>query len=241
MNIVIPMAGRGQRFVDAGFETPKPLIDVCGIPMYARATESLPIELATKLIFVCLAEHLEERGLREDIERRYGHLPVATVALDDVTGGQAETVLAAENELDLDEQLIIFNADTTCRTTLGDRLTGRPDFDGLLGVFEADGDHWSFARTDDGGRVIETAEKVRISKWASTGLYHFTEARAFVDAATGALTSGDRSRGEFYVAPLYNRLIEAGLDIRIDVASEVRVMGTPEELAKFERLGVEHG
>ena len=33
INIVIPMAGRGSRFASAGFELPKPLIDVMGKPM----------------------------------------------------------------------------------------------------------------------------------------------------------------------------------------------------------------
>lgn len=33
LNIVIPMAGRGSRFANAGYKMPKPLIDVNGKPM----------------------------------------------------------------------------------------------------------------------------------------------------------------------------------------------------------------
>ena len=61
MNIVMPMAGRGHRFVEAGIDVPKPLIDVRGRPMYAWATDGLPLDEANRLIFICLAEHLADR------------------------------------------------------------------------------------------------------------------------------------------------------------------------------------
>ncbi len=33
LNIVLPMAGRGSRFANAGYTLPKPLIPVHGVPM----------------------------------------------------------------------------------------------------------------------------------------------------------------------------------------------------------------
>ena len=72
MNIVMPMAGRGHRFVEAGIDVPKPLIDVRGRPMYAWATDGLPLDEANRLIFICLAEHLAGRALEADILTRYG-------------------------------------------------------------------------------------------------------------------------------------------------------------------------
>ncbi len=54
MNIVMPMAGRGSRFAQVGIDTPKPLIDVRGKPMYAWATDGLPLDRARRLIFICL-------------------------------------------------------------------------------------------------------------------------------------------------------------------------------------------
>ena len=82
MNIVIPMAGRGSRFADVGIETPKPLIDVRGRPMYSWAVDSLPLAHAERLIFVCLAEHLEAHPLREDIASRYAELNPEIIAVN---------------------------------------------------------------------------------------------------------------------------------------------------------------
>ncbi|QQR73860.1 MAG: glycosyltransferase family 2 protein [Holophagales bacterium] len=236
MNIVIPMAGRGQRFVDAGYAVPKPMIPVLGRPMYSWAVESLPLELASRLIFVCLAEHLEGHGLAEDIAARYRRFGPVVRGLEAVTRGQVCTVLTARDLLDPSQPLLIYNADTWCRTRLGERLPALPaEVDGLLGVFEAPGDHWSFARTDANGRVVETAEKRRISPWASTGLYHFSRTGDFLRHADAMIAAEDTTRGEFYVAPLYNRMLREGADLRLDVAEEVRVLGTPAELAAFER------
>jgi NDP-sugar pyrophosphorylase family protein len=235
VNIVMPMAGRGSRFAEIGIDVPKPLIDVFGRPMYAWAMESLPLELATRVIFICLAEHLRDRKLEQDIRRRYGHFELAIISLDEVTEGQACTVLKAESLIDNNEPLLIYNADTYCRTELATRLPTLPEsVAGVLGVFRAAGDKWSFARTDAAGRVVETAEKRRISDWASTGLYYFRRGCEFVEHSHKMIAENERVNNEFYVAPIYNRMIAAGAEIWIDPADEVWALGTPEDLRHFQ-------
>ena len=236
VTIVMPMAGRGSRFAQVGIKTPKPMIDVRGRPMYAWATDSLPLELAGRVIFICLAEHLESNDLRRDIETRYARLRPIIIPLDKVTEGQACTVLEARPYIDNDEPVLIYNADTYCRTGLSQMLPTLPaSVAGVLGVFNAPGDKWSFVRRDDSGRVVEAAEKKRISDWACTGLYHFSRGNEFVRYADAMIAANDRVNNEFYVAPVYNRMIADGLDIRVDVAREVWVLGTPEDLAYFEK------
>jgi len=237
VNIVIPMAGKGQRFSEAGFAEPKPLIDANGVPMYARAVESLPISLASRLIFICLREHLESHRLEADIQDRYAEFDPIVLPLDGVTEGQACTVLKARQFIDSAEPLLIYNADTVCRTDLDQTLPLlAPEVEGLIGVFQAEGDRWSFARVEgESDRVVETAEKVRISDWATTGLYYFRRGADFVRHADGMVSEDDRTRGEFYVIPVYNRMIAEGADVRIDRAHDVSCLGTPEELSEFNR------
>jgi len=232
LNIVIPMAGRGQRFREAGYTDPKPLIPVRGRPMYSWAAESLPLERAARLIFVVLEEDADR--LVPDIETRYGeHAPIVRI-LSGTTDGQLCTVLSVRDDLDPELPIAIYNSDTVCRGALAS-LDRQTEVDGLIGVFRAEGDHWSFARADSTGRVVETAEKRRISEWATTGLYHFGSTADFLHHADSMIADDDRTRGEFYVAPLYNRLIKAGADVRLDPASEVWVLGTPAELEQFLR------
>lgn len=235
MNIVMPMAGRGSRFQEVGYAVPKPLIDVRGKPMYAWAMDSLPLRLAKRVIFICLAEHLRDRSLADDIRARYAAYDPIIISLDKVTEGQACTVLEARPWIDSSDPLIIYNADTYCQTQLESRLPVLSrEIAGVLSVFNAAGDKWSFARVDDTGRVVETAEKRRISDWATTGLYYFAHGSDFVRHAIAMIAANERERGEFYVAPVYNRLIAAGGDVRVDIADAVWVLGTPEDLADFD-------
>ena len=234
MNIVIPMAGRGSRFALAGLATPKPLIDVLGKPMYAWAVESMPLALAKRLIFICLKEHLEAFPLEADIQSRYAEYAPVVIALDEVTEGQASTVLLAREHFVQDAPLMIFNADTYCRTDLQHTLPEMPgSVAGMLGVFRAEGDRWSFARTDAEGRVVETSEKVRISDLACTGLYYFSSASQFCEYADRMIRENLRVKNEFYVAPVYNLMIGDGLDIRLNIAEEAWALGTPEDLNAF--------
>jgi UDP-N-acetylglucosamine diphosphorylase / glucose-1-phosphate thymidylyltransferase / UDP-N-acetylgalactosamine diphosphorylase / glucosamine-1-phosphate N-acetyltransferase / galactosamine-1-phosphate N-acetyltransferase len=235
VNVLIPMAGRGKRFAECGFKEPKPLIPVLGRPMYSWAVDGLPLDSTSRLIFVCLREHLKDSALEADIRFRYARFDPQIISLDRVTEGQACTVLAARERIDTEEDLVIFNADTYCPTTLKHALAlFGSSVDGVLDVFRGQGTHWSFARTDLAGRVLETAEKRRISEWSTTGLYYFRKGRDFVRHADDMIRSEERSNGEFYVAPVYNRMIAAGADIRINPVDQIWVLGTPEELAAFE-------
>lgn len=230
MNIVMPMAGRGSRFADVGIRVPKPMIEVKGKPMYAWAMDGLPLDRATKVIFLCLAEHLKGFGLEEDIRTRYAALNPEIIPLTKVTEGQACTVLEARRHIDSAQPLLIFNADTYARTSFPPPAASVA---GVLGVFEAPGDKYSFARTDASGRVVEVAEKTRISNHCCTGLYWFASGAEFVREADAMIAANERVKNEFYVAPVYNRMIAKGRDIRIDPADEVWVLGTPEDLAHF--------
>jgi dTDP-glucose pyrophosphorylase len=157
------------------------------------------------------------------------------VPLDHVTEGQACTVLTAREWIAGDEPLLVYNADTYCATTLAAAISRWPRADGILDVFSASGDKWSFARLDGEDRVLETAEKRRISEWANTGLYYFRRGRDFVRHAEAMIEAGERTNNEFYVAPVYNRLIAAGGDVRANKVEQVWALGTPEDLAHFER------
>ena len=54
LNIVIPMAGRGTRFVKEGYTLPKPLIPVRGVPMIKVVTNNLRPACEHQFIFLCL-------------------------------------------------------------------------------------------------------------------------------------------------------------------------------------------
>ena len=108
--------------------------------------------------------------------------------------------------------------------------------DGFIPCCQAEGDHWSFVRLDDAGKVAEIREKKRISNYCTLGAYYFRTCQLYADLYHEYY---DRERelvnGEKYVAPLYDYLLGKGGEIYIsDVPPEkVHVLGTPEELQVF--------
>ncbi|MEO8392402.1 MAG: glycosyltransferase family 2 protein [Chloroflexota bacterium] len=232
MKVVVPMAGRGSRFADAGIDTPKPLIDVAGEPMLTWALKSLAGIENAQMIFIILREHDQKYGLAGLLREHYPD--AETVLLPDVTGGQLQTVLAARDLIDSEDDLLVANCDTYLVTDLMHTIRSRePDVAGIISVAQMPGDRWSFVRVDDQGRAVEVAEKVRISPHASTGFYYFANGHQLVTVASDMIAHGEKTRGEYYVIPVYQKYIERGWRVTIAPVREMWDMGTPEALAAF--------
>lgn len=235
MNIIIPMAGRGSRLSGHPSGRPKPLIEVGGAPLWKWAAGCLPLERASRLIFVCLAEHDDRYGLKAQIRNSYRDLPLEIVILDEVTDGQLRSVVEAADRMIPQDSLMIYNADTWFRHNLEEFHTALRSCAGLLGVSQRQGEQWSFARLGPDGGVVEVAEKRRISDFACTGLYYFSSTYSFLDDAARALEGPPIESDEHYVAPLYRRLIERGARVDVHLATEFFPIGTPAELEDFEK------
>ena len=63
------MVGYGSRFVKAGYELPKSLIDTKGKPMIEVVVENLTPSISHKFIFICQNAHLNTYGLRPLLQK----------------------------------------------------------------------------------------------------------------------------------------------------------------------------
>lgn len=239
LTIVVPMAGRGSRFADAGFKDPKPLIPVKGRPMIKLVIENLRPKRPHRFVFICQREHVKAY----DLERLLGEWApgCAIVQLDGVTEGAACSVLTADAWLD-DSPLMIANSDQYLDVSIDDYLDGAAGLDGMIMTMTASDPKWSFVAVDADGMATELAEKVPISDEATVGVYNFARGRDFADAAREMIAKDLRVNGEFYVAPVYNMLIEKGAKIGIhNIGSEAAGMyglGVPADLALFLSLPI---
>ena len=82
---------------------------------------------------------------------------------------------------------------------------------------------------------MEVAEKRRISDNCSLGAYYFSSAALYQEAYDHLYGSGWDGAREKYIAPMYQYLIENGMEVTISLvdARRVHVLGTPEELNAF--------
>lgn len=237
INILIPMAGAGSRFVEANYDKPKPLIDVHNEPMIKWAVKSIDFIDKLKnfsLIFIILKEHDEKHGLKKQLKEIFSEYKdnIEIVIINEITRGQAETCLAAKNHINNYNKLIIHNCDTYSTSNIFD-IINEYNPDGILPCFESDHPRYSFAKTDEHNNVIETAEKNPISNNATNGTYYFKRGLDFVQVAENAIRNNEFYNNEFYIAPLYNKLIKSGKKIKIAKTKLNHVLGTPEELNNF--------
>lgn len=235
LNIVIPMAGRGQRFADAGYGLPKPLIPIHGQPMIQVVISNLAPSCSHRFIFLILREHDEHYGLSTHLRQWAPGCKV--IFVDQVTEGAACTVLLARDEIDSDEPLMIANCDQYIDADINSYLSSIGTADGLIMTMWADDAKWSFVRMDSDGRVSEVVEKVVISNEATVGIYNFRRGADFVAGADAMIAENLRVNGEFYVAPVYNALIRGGADVRVHsigkVGAGMHGIGTPADLEAF--------
>jgi len=239
LTIVIPMAGRGSRFADAGYKDPKPLIPVRGVPMIKLVIDNLRPGRPHRFVFICQREHVVAYGLEP---RLAAWAPgCAIVQLDGVTEGAACSVLTAEAYLD-DSPLMIANADQYLDVSMNDYLDAADGLDGMIMTMTASDPKWSFVAVDERGLATQLAEKVPISDEATVGVYNFAHGRDFARAAREMIARDLRVNGEFYVAPVYNMLIEQGARIGIhNIGNEANGMyglGVPADLELFLSLPI---
>ncbi len=235
MNLIITMGGIGSRFKKAGYEVPKYMIQAKGKTLFEWSMDSLLDynKQINKYVFVVRKEDHALEFIKKHCEA-YGLKKIEIIEIDYLTDGQATTALIGIEQCNLDEAVMIYNIDTYVEPyelKLCD-ING----DGHIPCFHADGDHWSFVKTDKTGKVIEVKEKVRISNNCTLGAYYFSSGRLFQYLYEKYYSKSDYSKAkERYVAPLYNIMIKLGLNVTVSYVSadKVHVLGTPEELKVF--------
>lgn len=235
MKVLIPMAGAGSRFTNAGYTFPKPLISVQNInnkPMIQVIVENLNVD--AEHIFIVRKEHSEKYNLHQLLNVISPHCKIVTV--DHLTEGAACTTLLAKEYINNDEPLLIANSDQFVEwdsnefmySMTGDKIDG-----GIL-TFNNSHPKWSYVRLDDNGFVTEVKEKKVISNEATVGIYYWSKGSEYVKYAERMIAKNIRVNNEFYVCPVYNEAIGDGKKIKIFHIDKMWGLGTPEDLTYFQ-------
>jgi len=233
MKVLIPMAGAGSRFSKEGYTFPKPLIDVNGKPMIQVVVENLDFDC--EYIFLVRKEHIEKYpGLINTLDRitngNFQH-----VVVDGLTEGAACTALLAEQYINNDEDLLIANSDQYVKYSHQNflMLKNLTSCDAIVYTFNAVHPKWSFVKTNSRGYVTEVAEKKPISNIATCGIYWYRRGHDFVNYAKQMIEKDVRVNNEFYIAPVYNELIQSGKTLIPFYVDSMWGIGTPEDLRYF--------
>jgi HAD superfamily hydrolase (TIGR01509 family) len=230
-NILIPMAGAGSRFSNAGYTFPKPLIEVENKPMIQVVVENLNIK--AKFIYIVQKEHYEKYNLKYLLNLITPDCEI--IQVNGVTEGAACTTLLAKQYINDDKHLLIANSDQFIEWDSNSFYYSmtNDNLDGGILTFKATHPKWSFAKLDENGFISEIAEKKPISDVATVGVYYWNKGSDYIKYAEQMIKKNIRVNNEFYVAPVYNEAILDGFKFKPYNIEKMWGLGTPEDLKNY--------
>lgn len=237
IQLVIPMAGDGLRFQEAGYTQIKPLLDIHGVPMFLIVLANLLDDYVGRVVLVVK----ESMHLGELVSEVVGNsdLEIELIELGSLTRGPAATVTNAMFHLDPELPVVVANSDQFVEVKVHEfyRMSCQEGLDAALMVMQDNDPKWSYVRLDETGAVAEVREKEVISKMATVGIYSFSSAFLMQTALLDMWRSQTTVNGEFYIAPAYNSLIERRSRIGVldvgPISESVHGLGIPVDYETF--------
>jgi bifunctional N-acetylglucosamine-1-phosphate-uridyltransferase/glucosamine-1-phosphate-acetyltransferase GlmU-like protein len=240
--LILPMAGAGNRFYVKGYSTPKPLLDVCGLPMIIQAVNCLPA--TSKKVFICLNEHSIKYGIQNTLLSTYANCEI--VSINGITDGQACT--AEHGIQDLDKSILISACDNGVyyNKTKYQELLNDTSIDIIVWTFRnnptsRNNPHmYAWLETDNFDNVVNVSCKKFINgvhnletSHVIIGTMFFRKAQYFIDGLHKNYAENIRSNNEFYVDDVLNQNIKNGLKVKVFEVDNYICWGTPDDYETY--------
>lgn len=243
MQIVIPMSGFGERFRRAGYDRPKPLIEVDGRPIVEYVVGMFPGE--TDFLFICNEDHLAnpEYRMAETLQRIAPLGKILGIAPHKL--GPVHAVLEARDHLSRTEPIVVNYCDFTCYWDWQHfkHFVATTRAEGCIPSYRGFHPHtiWSnyyaYVREQD-LRAFDIQEKQPFTseprrEFASSGTYYFASADIFETYARRMIEEDLRVGGEFYVSLVYKPMFADGRNVFVYELEHFMQWGTPEDLEEY--------
>ena len=244
VQIVIPMSGLGQRFIDAGYKVPKPLIEVDGKPIIEHVVNLFPG--STTIKFICNDKHLCDTDIHlcdilhkvcpggkiyeVPVEGREGPVHAVSLIFDEIAHDKEVIVSYCDYGTDWDYN--DFLRDTRSRGADGAVACYRGFHPHMLGA-----DNYAFLKeTEIGSRFMSSIQEKRpftndrMNEYASNGTYYFKTGAIMKTYFKKIMDLGMKVKNEYYVSMVYNLLVADGLLVNIYEIDHMLQWGTPYDL-----------
>ncbi len=237
------LAGNGQRFADANYDKPKPLIEVDGIPMFVASAQSLPP--ADKIVFVVSKKHIDQYKISEII---YQYFPQAEIIIQtDALQGQAHSALVAEKTIDPESILTIASCDARPIYDVEkfEQEIKNPLIDALVWSFSnypamaTQPKSYGWIINDSVGNISSIKYKTPISENpikdnAVVGWFSFKKADICFSSIKEIITRGIKTGTEYSLDECINILVENKIKVKVFEIQRFISWGTPNELRTYE-------
>ena len=244
VTLVLPMAGRGSRFSEYGYELPKPLIDVDGLPMIIKAVNCLP--QSQNNTFICLKEHVDKYQIDKTLNNFYPNCDILSIS--ETTEGQACTCELGVNfsDLDLEKPILISACDNGVYYDVDKYMSLVNDESNDIIVWSFRNNQtskvnpnmyaWLDVDNDDFIKHVSCKKFIYddpLKTHAIIGTMFFRKAKYFTEGLKDNYESNIRTNGEFYVDDVLNQNIKSGLKVKVFEVENYICWGTPDDYKTY--------
>ncbi len=241
MQIIIPMAGLGERFSREGYQTPKPLLEIHGKPAIEHIVGLFPGD--HDFVFICNDKHLKETEIEKVLKRIKPTAKI--VAINQHKLGPVNSLLAAKEHIK-DEPTIVTYCDIYIRWDFEhfQNEMQKQNHDACLVCFK--GFHPPLTRNGFYAGVKEKenleAEEVKekhsysenkMDSWSSAGVYYFKSGETLKKYLAQMLEQNHSTNNEYYVSTVHDLMITAGLTNGIYPVEYCISWGNPQDLREY--------
>lgn len=244
MEIVVLMAGEGQRFVKAGYTTPKPLIEVHGKTILEWTTDSILGHLTgNPLTFAIRSEHRDLYGLDDYLKRLYGNATICQT-FDHLTRGNLETAFVTSQEKlrNKANSVLFLDSDnhydgSKFLSLVDEKIRDKKSENCIvLCYFEPmdDSKKWCFCSVDSQGKVLGLVEKDYLENGKPmVGFFYWSSLEFFEKIAKAVLENEKPAKNEFYMSQAVEFALQHKFSVYAFKSDLMVPLGTPEDVERF--------
>jgi len=240
LNVIMPLAGKGERFTRCGYQRPKPLIQVLGRPLIVRVIESLGLH-SGDLLQVIYHRSLEKERITDLIRGSFPDLQITFCCIEQRTRGASETVLRGIDQVPaglMDRPALVADGDGIVDAGVLASFRQVPGNVIFCTHHETGDPTYSYVDVDERMQIQRIAEKVRLSPWACVGMYGFASTALLQQAAQATLKTSTPEGGEYYLSSAVRVLLQEGQGVRAEPVEKWACLGTPKQLQNWCRQQV---
>jgi dTDP-glucose pyrophosphorylase/molybdopterin-guanine dinucleotide biosynthesis protein A len=235
------MSGVGQRFIDVGFKTPKPLIKILGKPIIQHVIEMYPGW--DNILLIVNSDQLKDKSMKL-VETINNFAPFARIhAITPHKLGPTHAVYESREFLIEDGPIVINYCDFAGIFNLDEFENKIYKFDSVLLTYT--GFHPHMARSskyaylqkkDEEFCDIQEKQSYTLNpaeEEASAGAYSFINKKILMNAIEYQKSNNLTWNGEFYTSLTVKALFKQGFHVESTIMSKFFQWGTPEDLEDF--------
>lgn len=244
MKIIIPMSGFGERFRAAGYDIPKPLINVQNKPMIGHIVDMFDVA-SDDFIFICNEDHIQNKKFKM-IDTIIKFCPKAKiVSIKPHKLGPVHALLQVNDLVDDDEEIVVNYADFTCYWdwALFKKHIQKSNIDASIVAYKGFHPHslgktnYAYMKIKD-GFVYDIQEKQpftnnRMDEYAASGTFYFRKASDYKKALSYTVDKNLTVGGEYYLSLSYKYYFENSKKVSVYPLQHFMQWGTPEDVSEY--------